>query len=115
MRDFGEATPTYKPPLSLASLGEVSGSKIPNMENALLLNFLSPHSKWSIHSSYSDNLIMRLLSRGGGEIWLNDTDASSIGLHDNDWLECFNANGVFMGRAVISHRIPKGKTFRFSW
>lgn len=60
-----------------------------------MLNFLSPHSKWSIHSSYSDNHIMRELSRGGGEIWLNNDDAASAGIADNDWLECFNANGVF--------------------
>lgn len=72
---------------------------------------LSPHSKWSIHSSYSDNHIMRELSRGGGEIWLNNDDAASAGIADNDWLECFNANGVFMGRAVVSHRIPHGKTY----
>ncbi len=54
---------------------------------------------------------MRELSRGGGEIWLNNDDAASAGIADNDWLECFNANGVFMGRAVVSHRIPHGKTY----
>lgn len=54
---------------------------------------------------------MRVLSRGGGEIWLNNVDAASANIKDNDWLECYNANGVFMGRAVVSHRIPKGKTY----
>ena len=111
MRGLGEALPVYRPPLSLAAIGEISGPRIPRTDKDLVLNFLSPHSKWSIHSSYSDNHIMRELSRGGGEIWLNNDDAASAGIADNDWLECFNANGVFMGRAVVSHRIPHGKTY----
>lgn len=111
MRGLGESLPVYRPPLSLAAIGEISGPRIPRTDKDLVLNFLSPHSKWSIHSSYSDNHIMRELSRGGGEIWLNNDDAASAGIADNDWLECFNANGVFMGRAVVSHRIPHGKTY----
>ena len=89
MRGLGEALPVYRPPLSLAAIGEISGPRIPRTDKDLVLNFLSPHSKWSIHSSYSDNHIMRELSRGGGEIWLNNDDAASAGIADNDWLECF--------------------------
>lgn len=59
---------------------------------------------------YSDNHIMRELSRGGGEIWLNNDDAASAGIADNDWLECFNANGVFMGKCGGEpYLIPHGK------
>ena len=111
MLGLGEAMPTYKPPLKQARSGDVSGKRIPGGTGQLLLNYITPHSKWSIHSSYSDTAIMRLLSRGGCEIWLNDRDAASAGMGDNDWLECFNINGVFMGRAVVSHRIPTGKVF----
>lgn len=110
-RALGEALPVYRPPLALAQLGEITGKNIPRTEKELVLNFLSPHSKWSIHSSYSDTHLMRVLSRGGGEIWLNSDDAASAGIKDNEWLECYNANGVFVGRAVVSHRIPHGKTF----
>ncbi|MFG6375119.1 MAG: nitrate reductase subunit alpha [Desulfovibrio sp.] len=109
MRGLGEALPVYRPPLALAEIGEVSG--IPRSKNDLVLNFLSVHSKWSIHSSYSDVHIMRVLSRGGGEIWLNDEDAASVGIRDNEWLECYNVNGVFVGRAVVTHRLPRGRTF----
>ena len=111
MRALGESLPTYRPPLELADLGEVSGGLVPRASHDLVLGFLSPHSKWSIHSSYSDNLLMRLLSRGGGEVWLNHIDAAKAGIGDNDWVECYNANGVFMGRAVLTHRMPEGKTF----
>lgn len=111
MRGLGEALPVYRPPLALAEIGEVTGPKIPNSSDELVLNFLSVHSKWSIHSSFSDNYFMRVLSRGGGEVWLNDQDAASVGIKDNEWVECYNANGVFMGRAVVTHRLPRGKTF----
>ena len=108
---MGENLPVYRPPLPLNTLGEVTGEAIPRTDKDLVLNLLTPHSKWSIHSTYSDDLIMRTLSRGGGEIWLNDQDAASAGIQDNEWLECFNANGVFMGRALVSHRIPSGRAF----
>lgn len=110
-RGLGEALPTYRPPLALAEIGEVSGGRIPRGPKDLVLNFLSVHSKWSIHSSYSDVHTMRVLSRGGGEIWLNNEDAAQAGITDNEWLECYNANGVFVGRAVVTHRLPRGKTF----
>lgn len=111
MRGLGEALPVYRPPLALADLGEITGKRIPRGPDELVLNFLSVHSKWSIHSSYSDVHIMRVLSRGGGEIWINDEDAASVGINDNDWLEAYNANGAFVGRAVVTHRLPRGKTF----
>ena len=41
----------------------------------LVLNYLTPHSKWSIHSTYSDTLTMLTLFRGGEAIWINNEDA----------------------------------------
>lgn len=111
MRIFGESLPVFRPALPLMRLGEVSDSHSPRTGKELVLNLLTPHSKWSIHSTYSDNLLMRTLSRGGGEIWLNDADAAAADIKDNEWLECYNANGVFMGRALVSHRIPSGRAF----
>ena len=40
-----------------------------------------------------------------GEIWLNNDDAASAWYCRQRLAGCFNANGVFMGRAVVSHRI----------
>ncbi len=111
MRDFGEALPLYRPPLGPEALGSLNMARDP--ENELTLNYLTPHSKWSIHSSYSDTLTMLTLFRGGEAIWLNNRDAESIGIKDNDWLECFNVNGVVVAKAVVSHRIPRGKAFMY--
>jgi nitrate reductase alpha subunit len=124
MLDFGEGLPLYRPPINLPRGNEVynavserlAGLKHPlpaDNRKSLALNYLTPHSKWSIHSTYSDTLIMLTLFRGGEAIWINDEDARTLEVSDNDWLECFNENGVIMAKAVVSHRIPPGKAFMY--
>ena len=100
--EFHEGLPTFKGKLNPAILDETEG------ETGLMLNFLTPHGKWSIHSTYSDNLRMLTLSRGGQVVWLNHEDAAGAGIEDNEEIEVFNANGVVVSRAVVSSRIPKG-------
>ena len=111
MRDFGEQLPLFRPPLDMTALGNTAVEREPGQE--LVLNYLTPHSKWSIHSTYSDTLTLLTLFRGGEAIWINDEDARKIDIHDNDWLECFNVNGVVMAKAVVSPRIPSGKAFMY--
>jgi nitrate reductase / nitrite oxidoreductase, alpha subunit len=89
MRDFGEQLPLYRPPLDMQALASTQVHREPGKE--LVLNYLTPHSKWSIHSTYSDTLPMLTLFRGGEAIWINDEDARQIDIQDNDWLECFNS------------------------
>ncbi len=114
MLDFGEGLPVYRPPLDMGALGSINTKDDDkNGSPQILLNYLTPHSKWSIHSTYSDTLTMLTLFRGGEAIWINDEDAAAIGAEDNDWLECFNVNGVIMAKAVVSHRIPQGKAFMY--
>jgi nitrate reductase alpha subunit len=110
MRDLGEALPTYRPPLDLHQLlGEPRLG--PDGSAQVVVRYLTPHSKWSIHSEYQDNLLMLALSRGGPTVWMSPADAQSIGAADNDWVECVNANGVFVCRAIVSHRMPTGVVF----
>ena len=111
MQDFGEQLPLFRPPLDMMALGTTAVEREPGQE--LVLNYLTPHSKWSIHSTYSDTLTLLTLFRGGEAIWINDEDARKIEIHDNDWLECFNVNGVVMAKAVVSPRIPPGKAFMY--
>jgi nitrate reductase / nitrite oxidoreductase, alpha subunit len=111
MLDFGECLPTFRPPLDLQSSCAVPIHR--NEQKELVLNYLTPHSKWSIHSTYSDTLPMLTLFRGGEAIWINNEDAQKLSIKDNDWLECFNVNGVIMAKAVVSHRIPPGKIFMY--
>nr|WP_211207245.1 nitrate reductase subunit alpha [Stackebrandtia nassauensis] len=111
MRDFGEALPVYRPPLNMTELfGEPAIG--PNGRE-VTVRYLTPHSKWSIHSEYQDNLMMLTLSRGGPTIWMSPADAASIGVADNDWVEAVNRNGVVAARAVVSHRMPTGTVYMY--
>jgi nitrate reductase alpha subunit len=75
------------------------------------VRYLTPHSKWSIHSEYQDNLLMLSLSRGGPTVWMSEPDATSIGVRDNDWVEAVNRNGVLVARAIVTHRMQAGTVF----
>ncbi len=106
---WGEHLPTYKPRPDHTMLDETQKSLAE--AQGKMLNYITPHGKWSIHSTYSDNIRMMTLSRGGYPVWLNDKDAGELGIRDNDWVELFNDNGVFVQRAIVSARIPQGAVF----
>ncbi|MFA6222757.1 MAG: nitrate reductase subunit alpha [Desulfomonilaceae bacterium] len=111
MLAFGEGLPIFRPPLNMDALGSVRLDQ--RASKTIVLNYISPHSKWSIHSTYAETLIMLTLFRGGATIWMNNEDATSVDIKDNDWVECFNVNGLTVARAVVSHRIPVGKAFMY--
>jgi nitrate reductase alpha subunit len=107
MRAFGEGFTTYKPPIDTKVIEPVLG-KMGNGNGELVLNFITPHQKWGIHSTYSDNLLMLTLNRGGPVVWISEEDAKRAGIADNDWIEAFNLNGALTARAVVSQRVPSG-------
>lgn len=110
MIDAGESLPIYRPPLDMHRLfGEPRLG--PDGRQQITLRYLTPHSKWSIHSEYQDNLLMLSLSRGGPTAWLSPSDAAAIDVADNEWIECVNANGVMVCRAIVSHRMPTGVVY----
>jgi len=110
MHEFGEALPIYRPPLDMHRLfGEPELG--PDGTKQVVVRYLTPHSKWSIHSEYQDNLFMLSLSRGGPTVWMSPAEAAEIGVHDNDWVEAVNRNGVMVLRAIVSHRMPAGTVF----
>jgi nitrate reductase alpha subunit len=107
MRAFGEALCCYRPPVDTRSVTPVRGLKS-NGHPEIILNFITPHQKWGIHSTYTDNLLMLTLSRGGPIVWLAETDAREAGIADNDWIELYNVNGAIAARAVVSQRVQPG-------
>lgn len=111
MRDFGEGFCAYRPPVNLQA-HDIVPEAVKNKPH-IVANFITPHSKWGIHSTYNDNLRMLNLFRGGPTMWISEEDAQSIGLKDNDWVEAVNANGATTARAVVSQRVPKGMTLMY--
>jgi len=111
MLAFGEALCVYRPPIDTKAvqpmLDKAAGQK------HVVLNFITPHQKWGIHSTYSDNQLMLTLSRGGPIVWMSEIDAAKAGLVDNDWVETFNANGALVARVVVSQRMKEGTLFMY--
>jgi nitrate reductase alpha subunit len=103
---FGEHLATYKPSPTPQAYGDIR--KTVNDGKAKMLNVLTPHGKWHIHSTYGDTLRMLTLSRGIEPCWMSEEDAADLGIKDNDWVEVYNDHGVYCTRACVSSRIPRG-------
>lgn len=103
---YGENLPTYKPSPKPELYGDLIETS--KTEDFLVLNYLTPHGKWHIHSTYGDTLRMLTLSRGCDPCWMSEADADKLGIKDNDWVEVYNDHGVYCTRAVVSARIPRG-------
>jgi nitrate reductase alpha subunit len=121
MIELGEQLPIYRPPLDMHRLFDdsvVGSTKATGAQGSkgraeVAVRYLTPHSKWSIHSEYQDNLLMLSLSRGGPTIWMSPQDADKIGVRDNEWIESYNRNGVVVARAIVSHRMPEGTVYMY--
>ncbi|MCB0365773.1 MAG: nitrate reductase subunit alpha [Bdellovibrionaceae bacterium] len=103
---YGEHLPTYKPSPKPELYGDLKETVKEGA--ARILNCLTPHGKWHIHSTYMENHRMLTLSRGCEPCWMSEIDAKEMGINDNDWVEVYNDHGVYCTRACVSARIPKG-------
>ncbi|MEU4708740.1 nitrate reductase subunit alpha [Nocardia salmonicida] len=111
LEELGEALPIYRPPLDMGKLFGEPGIGESRDGVGLAVRYLTPHSKWSIHSEYQDNLLMLSLSRGGPTMWMSPGDAEKIGVRDNEWVEAVNRNGVLVCRSIVSQRMPDGVVY----
>ncbi|MYI89409.1 MAG: nitrate reductase subunit alpha, partial [Gammaproteobacteria bacterium] len=112
MRVFGESLCVYRPPIDTKTIKPIIDAKDDGMPQ-VVLNFITPHQKWGIHSTYTDNLLMLTLSRGGPIVWISEIDAQRAKISDNDWVEAYNTNGALVARAVVSQRIREGTVYMY--
>ena len=112
MRAFGESLCVYRPPIDTRTIAPVIDRK-DNGNPQVVLNFITPHQKWGIHSTFTDNLLMLTLSRGGPIVWLSEADAAAADIVDNDWIEAYNSNGALVARAVVSQRVSRGMVLMY--
>jgi len=112
MRAFGESLCVYRPPIDTKTIKPMVDVHS-NGNPEVVLNFITPHQKWGIHSTYTDNLLMLTLSRGGPIVWISEVDAAKAGIEDNDWIEAYNTNGALTARAVVSQRVKEGMVLMY--
>ncbi len=111
MLAFGEGLCVYRPPIDTKAVKPMLDRA--EAQKHVILNFITPHQKWGIHSTYTDNQLMLTLSRGGPIVWMSELDAAKAGLVDNDWVEAFNSNGALVARVVVSQRMKEGTLFMY--
>jgi nitrate reductase alpha subunit len=108
MLDLGDGLPAYRPPVDAGQFVGLAGDPGVDGGREVTVRYLTPHSKWSIHSEFQDNLHMLTLFRGGPVMWISTGVAEEIGVSDNDWLDVYNRHGTVACRAAVSHRVPDG-------
>lgn len=42
---------------------------------------------------------------------MSPSDAAKTKVLDNDWVKTINANGIYVCRVIVSHRVPNGVVF----
>jgi anaerobic selenocysteine-containing dehydrogenase len=72
------------------------------------LRLLSPHSKWRIHSTYSNNPWLEEIHGGRPHVLLDPDDAAARGIADDDPIEVFNTRGRLKAWAHVSPAAAPG-------
>lgn len=93
----GETIPTYKPAFEHLT---VSDQKMP-------LSIVTPHSKWRVHSTHSNNPLLLNVNRKP-VVEINPRDAAARGIQDGDAVEIFNDNGSYRIWALLTETIKPG-------
>jgi len=72
------------------------------------LRLLSPHSKWRIHSTYSNNPWLEEIHGGRPRVLMHPADAEARGIRDGDEIEVFNSRGSLKAWAHVSEAAAPG-------
>ena len=110
MSELGENLPTFRPPLNMH---RIFGDQTSGVGKEVTVRYLTPHSKWSIHSEYQDNLFMLSLSRGGPDdldVARGRRDHRGQGQRVDRGLQPQRCGRC---RAVVSHRMPAGTVYMY--
>lgn len=71
------------------------------------LTLMTPHARWSIHSTYKTSKILQRLQRGKPYIMIHPEVAQARSINDGDEVRMFNNLGETFLMAKISHAVPK--------
>lgn len=98
-----QTVPTYLPPHDDAVLDP----------ETYPLRFLTPHSKWRIHSTYANNPWMREIHGDRAQVFMNPADAEARGIRDDHAVEVFNDRGSLVAWAVVDEAHKEGSVSLF--
>jgi anaerobic selenocysteine-containing dehydrogenase len=91
-RELDETVPTYRDP---HDDGVHDPAEYP-------LTFLTPHSKWRIHSTYGNAPWLAEIHGGRPQVLIHPDDAAARGIGGGDEVEVYNTRGSFRAWAQLS-------------
>jgi complex iron-sulfur molybdoenzyme family reductase subunit alpha len=68
---------------------------------------MTPHARWSIHSTYKTSTLLLRLQRGKPYVMINPEIAKKKGIKDGDEVRVFNSLGEFYAMAKVYPSCPK--------
>jgi complex iron-sulfur molybdoenzyme family reductase subunit alpha len=99
-----EALPTYKPPVEDDQADEYP------------LRYLTPHGRWSIHSTWRDDKYMLRLNRGEPIVYIHPDDAARRDIEDGDTIRIYNDLAEVQAMAKLYPSGEQGAIrMNFSW
>lgn len=93
-------------PLWIASGAHVPTAKLPIRPARHPFVLMTPHARWSIHSTYKTSPLLLRLQRGRPAVMVNPEVAKARGIKDGDDVRVFNELGEFQLMAKLSPAAP---------
>lgn len=98
--ELGEQVPVYKPPIE-------ADADNPKAETYPLV-LISPHSRWRVHSTYSNVPWLLEITGGKPRVVIHPSDAEKRGIATDDLVDLFNDRGLTTCWAVVSEQARPG-------
>lgn len=93
---LGECLPVHKPPFE-----ETEYVLNPAARELYKFNYVTRNSIHRVHSTHSNNAMMRELQDDSPKVYLNPGDAAEKGIAAGDMVEVFNDRGKLLAEAVL--------------
>jgi len=93
-------------PLWIAAGAAAPAAKEPIRTRRFPLLLLTPHARWSIHSTYKTSPILQRLQRGAPYVMLNPALAAKKGIADGDEVRMWNSLGEVKLQAKVAAGVP---------
>ena len=94
-------------PLWIASGAHVPTAREPIRSRRHPFLLMTPHARWSIHSTYKTSPMLQRLQRGKPYVMLNPEVAAQKGIRDGDDVRLFNELGDAVLMAKVAAGVPR--------
>lgn len=99
---LGEALPVHKPPYE-----DTEYALNPAAREKYTFAYITRNSIHRVHSTHSNNQMLRELQDDSAKVWLNPEDAEEKGIKQGDLVEVYNDRGRLLAEAVLDTGLKK--------